>query len=190
MRTACSISRWGERVSTRQLLWPSAPPPRPYQKATFNQKATKPEWHNRRPQQKATPPQSRHPPLGADPPRTRHPPQETCCKARWDTTCNACWDSTPPWTESQMPVKTLPCPNFVAGGNKSEEYTNPMSVCLNTQPNEPWTNIYYRPLSISLLKQNEATTITRRYPSGIQRLVSTHLGRGGGGLYWLQTQTF
>ena len=22
----------------------------------------------------------------------------------------------PPWTESQMPVKTLPCPNFVAGG--------------------------------------------------------------------------
>ena len=24
----------------------------------------------------------------------------------------------PPLTESQMPVKTLPCPNFIAGGNK------------------------------------------------------------------------
>ena len=32
----------------------------------------------------------------------------------------------PVWTESQTPVKTLPCPNFVAGGNKEDrrEYGN------------------------------------------------------------------
>ena len=30
----------------------------------------------------------------------------------------ACTEAnTPLWTESQTPVKTLPCPNFVAGGN-------------------------------------------------------------------------
>ena len=45
-----------------------------------------------------------HPP-GADPPeqtppRSRHPP------------------TPPPLTESQTPVKILPCPNFVAGGKK------------------------------------------------------------------------
>ena len=42
------------------LVMAFCPPPRPYQKATFNQKATKPEGHNRRP----LPP----PPQGADPP--------------------------------------------------------------------------------------------------------------------------
>ena len=31
----------------------------------------------------------------------------------------ACTEAdTPPWTESQTPVKTLPWPNFVAAGNK------------------------------------------------------------------------
>ena len=29
-----------------------------------------------------------------------------------------CTEADPPLTESQTPVKTLPCPNFVAGGNK------------------------------------------------------------------------
>ena len=53
------------------------------------QKATKPEGHNRRPQQKAPPPEQT--------PESR-PPPEPCCKACWDTTCNACWDSTPPET--------------------------------------------------------------------------------------------
>ena len=70
-------------------------PRRPYQKATFNQKATKPEGHNRRPPPDQPPPQDQAPlaqcrppradtpleqtPLGADtppeqtPPRTRHP---------------------------------------------------------------------------------------------------------------------
>ena len=53
------------------LLWPSAPSPRtPYQKVTFNQKATKPEGHNRRPQQKAI--TEGHPP-GADPPQEETP---------------------------------------------------------------------------------------------------------------------
>ena len=28
-------------------------------------------------------------------------------------------DTLPLWTESQMPVKTLPWPNFVAAGNKA-----------------------------------------------------------------------
>ena len=35
-------------------------------------------------------------------------------------TCGACWDRDPPppmWTELQTGVKTLPCRNFVAGGN-------------------------------------------------------------------------
>ena len=59
------------------------------------------------------------PPQEQTPPRDQAPPPETCCKACWDITCNACWDSTPLWTESQTPVKTLPCPNFVAGGNKA-----------------------------------------------------------------------
>ena len=103
------------------LWWPSvmaSASRRPYQKAAFNQKATKPEGitedHNRRPHALArqppeqTPP-ARHPPRSSltisRPPGTRHPPLETCCKACWDTTCNACWDSTPLLTEWQMPVK-------------------------------------------------------------------------------------
>ena len=117
---AVAIGGGGLGVSTRPLLWPfgvvallwpSAPPhpQRPYQKATFNQKATKPEGHNRRP----------HPPPQEQTPHHQAPPPQTCCKACWDITCNACWDSIPPWTESQTPVKTLPCPNFVAGGNKA-----------------------------------------------------------------------
>ena len=44
-------------------------------------------------------------PLGADTPPSRHPPGP---------------DHPPPLTESQMPVKILPCPNFVVGGNKAE----------------------------------------------------------------------
>ena len=43
--------------------------------------------------------------------------------------------------------------------NKSEEYTKPLPVWMNIPPNEPWTNMHHRPLSISLLKQNVATTI-------------------------------
>ena len=47
-----------------------------------------------------TPPEQNPP--GSDPPGA-HPPGP----------------GTPPlWTESQTPVKTLPCPNFVAGGKK------------------------------------------------------------------------
>ena len=65
------------------LLWPSGvvafcyglpAPQRPYQKASFNQKTTKPEGHNRRPQQKATPPEQT--PLGPGTPQARHPPGE------------------------------------------------------------------------------------------------------------------
>ena len=34
---------------------------------------------------------------------------------------------TPPlWTESQTPVKTLPWPNFVAAGNNTEVYEEPV----------------------------------------------------------------
>ena len=51
----------------------------------------------------ADPPGSRPP--GADPPRP----------------------GTPLWTESQTPVKTLPCPNFVAGGKND-------GVMLTPQP--------------------------------------------------------
>ena len=94
MRTARSSScpgEGGERVvSTRPLLWPSGvvafcygllpPPGRPYQMAAFNQKAPKPEGHNRRPQQKAItegqPPGKRHPPRTKHPPGSRHPHQD------------------------------------------------------------------------------------------------------------------
>ena len=120
MRTARSSSHRGGGLhqATVMAFWCGGLvmafcPPRPYQKATFNQKATKPEGHNRRPHPPPHP-RSRTPPG----PGATTPPQ-TCCKACWDITCNACWDSIPPWTESQTPVKTLPCPNFVAGGNKA-----------------------------------------------------------------------
>ena len=55
-----------------------------------------------------TPPGTRHPsartrqPPAADPPGSRHPLPGT---------------RTPLLPESQTPVKILPCPNFVAGGN-------------------------------------------------------------------------
>ena len=57
------------------------------------------------PQDQTSPHRSRHPPdqtPGSRPPRSRHPP----------------WARHPPLTESQTPVKTLPCPTFVAGGNE------------------------------------------------------------------------
>ena len=59
------------------VWWPPPPPPprRPYQKAAFNQKATKPEGHNRRPQQKAI--TEGHPPRGDTPPPGRRPPGDT-----------------------------------------------------------------------------------------------------------------
>ena len=47
---------------------------RPYQKATFNQKATKPEGHDRRPHPRADPPRSRQP-QSRHPPGSRHPPR-------------------------------------------------------------------------------------------------------------------
>ena len=53
------------------LVWCLLTPRRPYQKATFNQKATKPQGHNRRPQQKATPPRPGTPP--GEPPHKRRP---------------------------------------------------------------------------------------------------------------------
>ena len=129
------------------LLWPSGvvpsvmafwPPRRPYQKAAFNQKATKPEGHNSRPQQKAItegyPPEAGTPCCKAcwvttcnacwdsTPPAARHaliPPAmhagiapPVCCKECWDTICNACWDSTPLWTEWQTGANILPCPKL------------------------------------------------------------------------------
>ena len=97
-------------------------------------------------------PQSRLPRDQA-PPRCRAP-LENCCKACWDTTCKACWDTTPLrpaarhagippamhagiapslWTESQMPVTTLPWPNFVAGGKNgvNQVFRKSKSIRLN-----------------------------------------------------------
>ena len=38
---------------------------------------------------------------------------------------------TPPlWTESQTPVKTLPCPNFVAGGKNRQCYLIGSATCI------------------------------------------------------------
>ena len=111
-----AVAIWGG-VSTKNPLLLGAsgvvafcPPQRPYQKAAFNQKATKPEGHNRRPQQKAiteghtpeqatpqnqAPPWDQAPPLGpgtplgaGTPPRTRHPP----------------WDQAPPKEENPPPT--------------------------------------------------------------------------------------
>ena len=81
-------------------------------------------------------PQEQTPP-GAGPPcmacwDSTHPP----CKARWDTTCNACWDSTPLLTESQTNVKTLPCPNFVAGGKHGPAKRTSADVLLKIQRKE------------------------------------------------------
>ena len=116
----------GLLVESGLLLWPSVVAPRrPYHKATFNQKATKPEGHNRRPHPRAGPPgvgppragtpsstgtPRRHAARHARIPPTMHtgiaPPLETCCKAYWDTTCNVCWNSTPPPVDRHTPVKT------------------------------------------------------------------------------------
>ena len=90
MRTTCSSSCPGGSPPGTPFCygllvwWPSVmafwPPRRPYQKAAFNQKATKPEGHNRRPQQKAIAeghtPQSRHPAPWSRHPRNRHPPEQ------------------------------------------------------------------------------------------------------------------
>ena len=38
------------------------------------------------------------------------------CRPPGHVTCDACWEANPPpWTEWQMLVKILPCPNFVCG---------------------------------------------------------------------------
>ena len=54
-------------------------------------------------------------PLWTDPPDRDSPGQ----RPLGHVTCGACWDRdpTPTPTESQTGVKTLPCRNFVAGGN-------------------------------------------------------------------------
>ena len=53
-----------------------------------------------------TPPGSRYPPPRADTPWEQTPPRADTPK-----------EQTPPLlTESQTPMKILPCPNFVAGG--------------------------------------------------------------------------
>ena len=40
----------------------------------------------------------------------------------WGGGIPACTEADPPlWTESQTCVKTLPCPNFVTGGNKNKQ---------------------------------------------------------------------
>ena len=80
---------------------------------------------------------TRHPP-GADPPQDQAPPGPG---PPWDQappgTRNPPWEQTPLGpgtpsldqappllTESQMPVKTLPCPNFVAGGKYKYKNNN------------------------------------------------------------------
>ena len=94
------------------VWWPSGvvafsygllPPRRPYQKAAFNPKATKPEGHNRRhnrrPQQKAitegqAPLMSRQP-LATDPPWDQVPPPQ---------------DQAPPSPRSRPPRRRIPLP--------------------------------------------------------------------------------
>ena len=63
-------------------------------------------------------------PLDGDPPRQRPPRQ----RPPWTetpsghVTCGACWDRDPPYEQNdwQTGIKTLPCCNFVAGGNRIE----------------------------------------------------------------------
>ena len=46
-----------------------------------------------------------------------------------------CLPDTPPWTEWLMPVKTLPCRNYVADGKnriKSELFTNFCTICISS----------------------------------------------------------
>ena len=44
---------------------------------------------------------------------------------------------TPPWTETQTPVKTLPCPNFVAGGKNKKRHS---LLAINTKYGVPIRN--------------------------------------------------
>ena len=80
------------------------------------------------PLEQATP-RSRQPPE-ADTPQSRHPP-----------------DQTPPGpgipllTESQTPVKTLPCPNFVADGKNIKEVNNHVSGFFRIQSDLAYSNI-------------------------------------------------
>ena len=43
----------------------------------------------------------------------------------WGVVSQHALRQTPLSTESQMPVKTLPCPNFVAGGNYVVKFVGP-----------------------------------------------------------------
>ena len=104
----------GPLVESGLLLWPSGvvpsgvvafcygllverlgtpPPRRPYQKAAFNQKTTKPEGHNRMPHPpwEQTPP-DQAPPWEQTPPEQTHPP---CEQNSWHTA-----------------MKILPCPKL------------------------------------------------------------------------------
>ena len=65
------------------------------------------------------PPGQRSPPPRQRPPPGQRPPTwtETPQTPLGHVTCGACWDRDPSPTESQTGVKTLPCRNFVAGGN-------------------------------------------------------------------------
>ena len=104
MRTTHSSSHWGGGLHQASpsvmafwcgglLLWPSAPPSR-------------------------HPPKSRHPPGIRHPfPRSRPPWRPAARHAGILPAMHAGIAPPPLLTESQMPVKTLPCPNFVAGGN-------------------------------------------------------------------------
>ena len=80
-----------------------APPPSPWEQTPPPPPPEQTPPGSRPPPGADTPPGTRHPP-GADTPRDQAPPRE----------------QTPTLlTESQTPVKTLPCPNFVAGSNKN-----------------------------------------------------------------------
>ena len=59
------------------------------------------------------------------------------CSGGWGVVSqHALRQTPPPWTESQTPVKTLPCPNFVAGG-KDGCQRQPHRFHVSQQPPPP-----------------------------------------------------
>ena len=69
-----------------------------------------------------------------------------------------CLPHPPPWTESQMPVKTLPCRNYVTDGKNIYKLNLPLLVWKGN-----FTAKFYRALSFELLTANTVERNTTTY---------------------------
>ena len=79
------------------------------------------------PSDRHNPPREQKPPRDQAPPGTRHSPE-----------ADPPDQALPLWKESQTPVETLPCPNFVAGGKNYVESLIQLLCWMLTKVQEPF----------------------------------------------------